>query len=173
MAIPIYLLGTLGVTFISNNETISTQEITYGEYVIIPNDPINGDLAFDGWYMDNIKIDVNEPIKSDMTLVAKFLDRIVISFDSDGGSVIDNQIIGSGNKIELPPTPTKDGYTFDGWYVNGNKWDFNNIATTDMVLTAHWVKNNTNGCSGNIMSMSILLTLVSLVGVTLIYKRKH
>ncbi len=35
---------------------------------------------------------------------------------------------------------SRNGYRFDGWYYNNQKFSFNKEITEDMVLTAHWIK---------------------------------
>ena len=47
-----------------------------------------------------------------------------------------------GQKLTLP-TPTKDGYTFDGWFNGENEYDFSLPVISTLSLTAHWVKNPT------------------------------
>ena len=41
-----------------------------------------------------------------------------IKFDSDGGSNIPNQTITSGSNASVPAAPTKEGFTFEGWYTD-------------------------------------------------------
>ena len=42
--------------------------------------------------------------------------------------------------IDEPTTPTKEGYKFVGWYLDGVKFDFSTKITKDMKLVAKWVK---------------------------------
>ncbi|MCD8333741.1 MAG: InlB B-repeat-containing protein, partial [Clostridiales bacterium] len=40
-----------------------------------------------------------------------------LTFDTNGGSAIDTKAVGNGTAIDLSAyTPTRDGYTFSGWY---------------------------------------------------------
>jgi len=46
-----------------------------------------------------------------------------------------------GETVEIPVNPTRDGYTFEGWYTaenNGEKFDFDTIITEDITLYAKW-----------------------------------
>ena len=61
-----------------------------------------------------------------------------ISFNSDGGSIIDSQFVLHGDKLVLGKTPTKPGYTFDGWYNGLTKVENGATVTSPMTLTAHW-----------------------------------
>ena len=63
-----------------------------------------------------------------------------ISFNSDGGSIVDSQFVLHGDKLVLgkDTTPTKPGYTFDGWYNGLTKVENGATVTSPMTLTAHW-----------------------------------
>ena len=71
-----------------------------------------------------------------VTIRRKF--EYTITFNSMGGSVVLNQAVSEGSYIE-PKIPTKKGYTFKGWYYNGELFDFNtNSIKTDMEFVAEW-----------------------------------
>ena len=56
---------------------------------------------------------------------------------------ITTQRIKEGYKVQRPQDPQKEGYTFEGWYCNGEEWRFNSdVVMNDMVLTAKWTSNN-------------------------------
>ena len=63
-----------------------------------------------------------------------------ISFDSDGGSIVDSQFVLNGDKLTLDKstTPTKPGYTFAGWYNGLTKVENGATVTSPMTLKAHW-----------------------------------
>ena len=44
------------------------------------------------------------------------------------------QVLQSGNQITLPD-PAKPGYTFDGWYKDGAKWEKTTLVTEKLTLT--------------------------------------
>lgn len=61
-----------------------------------------------------------------------------IAFLHDSASY-ETHLVVSGGTVTEPAQPTKDGYTFDGWYSGQTPWDFTNgKATQDLTLTAHW-----------------------------------
>ena len=73
----------------------------------------------------------------------------VVSFDSNGGSEVASVKVTSGSTIEAPTAPTKEGYTFAGWYKDNNT--FQNIftfgtggekITADITLYAQWIEND-------------------------------
>ena len=63
-----------------------------------------------------------------------------VSFNSDGGSIVDSQFVLHGDKLVLgkDTTPTKPGYSFDGWYNGLTKVENGATVTSPMTLTAHW-----------------------------------
>ena len=61
-----------------------------------------------------------------------------ITFDSNGGSSVDRQLVVSGGKVTQPADPTRIGYTFDCWLRGGTDWDFGSQVTTNLALTANW-----------------------------------
>ena len=61
-----------------------------------------------------------------------------VTFDSDGGSAIDSQFVFDKISLNDQTTPTKPGYTFDGWYNGSEKVENGSAVTTPMTLKAHW-----------------------------------
>ncbi len=69
-------------------------------------------------------------------------DEIIVSFDSNGGTIVQSQSLNVGDKIIEPTNCEKLGYTLDGWYLDNEKWVFiGYTATQDMTLTAKWIIN--------------------------------
>lgn len=81
------------------------------------------------------------------------------AFDAQGGSYVAPRYVAKNKMVSEPAAPTRDGYTFLGWYTaEGEKWDFaKDVVTADMTLYAKWIKNavnpggsgGSNGGSGN------------------------
>ena len=64
-----------------------------------------------------------------------------VTLDSAGGTSVASQTVESGTKATEPTAPTKNGYTFLGWYLGDEEWEFHKHAVTeDMTLTAKWEK---------------------------------
>lgn len=63
-----------------------------------------------------------------------------VTFASDGGSAVSEQLLINGAKVVAPTAPTKDGYLFDGWFVGEVEWDFDAAVSGDLTLTAHWTE---------------------------------
>ena len=64
-----------------------------------------------------------------------------VTFDTNGGSKVNSQTVPYGETAKTPAIPTKTGYTFAGWYLEGEKFNFSTPVTKDMTLTAKWTAN--------------------------------
>jgi len=65
-----------------------------------------------------------------------------VTFDSNGGTSVPSEEVTDGKKATAPNDPTKEGYTFEGWYLGDDEWSFiGYVVTEDMTLTAKWTKN--------------------------------
>ena len=86
---------------------------------------------------DEIRVPTN---KTSVNVYAIIKEGYWISFDSDGGSIVDSQFVLNDDKLTLnkSTTPTKPGYEFAGWYNGLSKVENGATVTTPMTLTAHW-----------------------------------
>ncbi|MCL1794304.1 MAG: S-layer homology domain-containing protein [Oscillospiraceae bacterium] len=67
-----------------------------------------------------------------------------VKFDTDDGSAVSDQVVSSGGKATKPDDPTKEGYTFAGWYSDSGfvtEYDFAKIVTGNISVYAQWTKN--------------------------------
>jgi len=64
-----------------------------------------------------------------------------VQFDSKEGTTVGSKSIEYGNPVVRPADPTKEGYTFAGWYLDEMLYDFTTPVTDDITLTAKWNKN--------------------------------
>lgn len=73
-----------------------------------------------------------------------------VSFDAGNGSGVKTVTVEEGEKVQAISEPTRDGYTFVGWFVEGanSAFDFNTAIMKDTVLTAKWNKNEEPGNPG-------------------------
>ena len=79
-----------------------------------------------------------------------------VKFDAQGGSSVNGQTPASGSTVTKPTDPTREGYTFAGWYTDEactKAYDFSVAVTADITLYAKWIKNavapDGNGGSGS------------------------
>lgn len=71
-------------------------------------------------------------------------DAVRVYFDTDGGSTVERQSIKKGTKAFEPEEPTREGYTFLGWFTakgaDATEWDFAATVEKTTTLYAHWEK---------------------------------
>ncbi|VEU83003.1 DUF4886 domain-containing protein [Acholeplasma hippikon] len=138
------------VSFETNGGTpsIPSQEIEAGLLIIEPSSILKEGYEFGGWYKDDkfetkwdFKID---KVDSNMTLFTKRdeVEKVTISFDTKGGSVIGDMKVNKGSLFSSPTPPTKEGYEFSGWYKDetySKSWSFTfDKPNKDIQLIARW-----------------------------------
>ncbi len=67
-------------------------------------------------------------------------DEYTVSYNSNGGNEVSNQLVESGNATTEPANPTKSGYNFAFWYLDdeGVAYDFSALIQNDFELKALW-----------------------------------
>lgn len=127
------------------NEAVET-----GTLIQEPPAPTKEGYTFTGWYDEQTggtKWDFATDVMpaSDITLYAQFrINSYKATFDVDG--MTSTQVVEFQSLLEEPPAPTKDGFTFTGWYdakTGGTKWDFktNQMPAKDITLYAQFSEN--------------------------------
>lgn len=138
------------VTFDSaGGSTIPAQTVTDGAAAIDPGTPTRDGYTFTGWLLDGEPYDFSTPVTGDITLVAGWeqteepdpVSTFTVSFRTNGGSQVEQQTIVEGGTVEKPDDPTRDGYTFTGWLLDGQPYDFTTPITGNIVLDAAWEQN--------------------------------
>ena len=136
-----------------HGEAIDPQSVTYGGYVTKPTDPTTEGYTFAGWYKEpSYTIPWNfatDQVTSSVTIYAKWdIISFTVSFDTSGSStVIDDQIIPYGGKVEKPDyvEPPASNYSLTGWYYydedyEKHTWNFEeDVVTGNLTLIADWI----------------------------------
>ena len=73
-------------------------------------------------------------------ITGEVIGAYTVTFQSEGGSEVASQIR-ANTPADQPADPTKEGYTFIGWYNGESEWDFETPVTADLTLTAKWQLN--------------------------------
>ena len=74
------------------------------------------------------------------TFNGEVIGAYTVTFQSKGGSEVASQIR-ANTPADQPADPTKEGYTFIGWYNGESEWNFETPVTADLTLTAKWQVN--------------------------------
>jgi len=120
-------------------------EVEMGEVYYKHPTPTREGYLFTGWYLDKecTELVSNGKLYKDeeTTLYAgweKAL-KFTVTFVSSCETVIEDQTVPDGERVTEPQAPQRQGYTFDGWYCDGTKWDFNSkVVENDVTLEAMW-----------------------------------
>lgn len=149
------------VTFDFNTgkpSTPKTEEVEYGSSVSKPTEPTHTGYTFGGWYTDKDCTDGNEftfgadgksttSITDHLPLYAKWTkNSYTVTFDVDGQTDLISPVsVEHGNGVSKPTDPTKEGYTFDGWYTDAtytNKYTlWGDSITGNTTFYARWNVN--------------------------------
>lgn len=155
------------VTFDSNGgSTVSSQEIVENEKVIKPTNPTKDGYTFVSWKKGTNNWDFDTKVTENVTLVAEWkktetsvsgpsnpttpikpsqptnptpsVSKVTITFNSNGGSNVSGQTITKGSTVKSPTNPTKIGYKFIGWTLNGEAYNFSTKVIQNITLVARW-----------------------------------
>ena len=129
--------------------TPDEQHVKSGEKAVLPDDPTLKGYTFAFWYLGDDEqnataYDFNTPVTENITLTAKWnINKYTVTFNSYGGTPVPPaQEVEYGLTATEPATaPTKTGYTFDGWYLGDEKYDFSDAVEQNITLYANWKKN--------------------------------
>ena len=98
--------------------------------------------------------------------------KYTVTFDTQGGNVIEKVEVEKGATVPRPATPVKEGYTFKGWEYAGTPYYFNIGISSDMTIKATW-EEDTSHKEGDIIKVTFvydngdyLLTDIGIVGRT-------
>jgi len=106
-----------------------------------PEEPIKENYEFLGWYVGDELYDFKNKVTKDIILTAKYKKaEVTITFDIYDGLVITKKTIIKGETLEIPETPTKEGYKFLKWVANEQEFSFDTKITEDITLKAIWEK---------------------------------
>ena len=143
---------TYPVTFNANGGTVNTKSknVTIGKtYGTLPT-PTRTGYDFDGWYTresGGTKVTATTSVGTNppTTLYAHWIGKkYTVTLDANGGTVsMASRTATYGSEYPALPAPTREGYTFDGWYTQktgGTKVDEDTTVTTaaNHTLYAHW-----------------------------------
>lgn len=143
---------TYRVNFYGNGGTAtpSSKTVTYGEpYGELATATRDG-YAFKGWFTrstdgDEVTPDMTVSITSGQSLYAHWEGLpYTVTFDPNGGECdTASKTVAYYDRYGELPTPTRYGYTFDGWYTEADggyrRYDTTTMSTAaDHTLYAHW-----------------------------------
>ncbi|MCR5308488.1 MAG: InlB B-repeat-containing protein [Bacilli bacterium] len=152
---PIKVEKTFTVTFVSNGgSNVDPIKVKESETLNKPTDPTRNGYEFAGWYINSsltTPMTFGTKIIQDITLYAKWneletppsLREYTVTFVTNGGSSITPVDVKEGYKLTKPADPSRQGYTFKGWFKDVNlttPMNFDNPISSELTLYAKWEK---------------------------------
>lgn len=126
---------------------VDAQQIPIGAYAAEPEKPAREGFDFVYWATDqegtNQFLFEKTPIHAHTTLYAAWVEsKYTVSFDTEGGSAVDSQIVIHGRKAVFPAIPKKEKCVFNKWCAKTadkySEFDFSTPITQDLTLYALW-----------------------------------
>ena len=150
---------TYTVTVNSGSADVTT--VAQGATVTLTANAAPTGKEFDKWVVDSGTITLADAtsVTTTFTMPAENVEvtatykdipatTFTVTFNTNGGSAVASQTVADGSKATKPADPTKDGYTFDGWYQDATftvAFDFSSAITADITLYAKWTESVTPG----------------------------
>ena len=145
----------LGGAFADGSD-VQTFTVKAGEAVLEPTAPVKEGYTLKGWTKDrSAKYDFTVAVTEDIVLYAMWekqqsvTKEHTVTFMALGGAFADGTDVQSftvkdGATVRKPQDPAKNGFTFQGWTLDGAPYGFTEAVTKDIVLKAQWEKVDPN-----------------------------
>ena len=134
------------ISFNSNGgSSVKRQVVEKNSLALKPLDPTRNGYKFTGWYLDEaltIPFSFSEKVEKNTVLYAGWeAIENIIKYETSGGTKIKDGVFVTGETLVLPTSPTKEGYTFGGWYTDSlctNKY-IEGVVSSSFTLYACWI----------------------------------
>lgn len=131
------------VTFKDGESIVDTKTVSYGSKVSEIKLPSKEGYNFDGWIIGDKKFDIaNETVKSDLVLTAKWIanNKVSITVVYNNGIEDKREELDRESEYTLPSAPTKEGYDFVNWDINGKTYNQGEKikVSESITVTANW-----------------------------------
>ena len=135
------------ITLNPNGGSVSPTRVNAVDGIVEGDLPIpsRDNYQFDGWYTDMSAgdlVDANYSFTANTTIYARWLPIYNVSFLVNEYSIDDpSRRVVFGNEIGELPTPTRNGYRFDGWYLDNQfttEVDTSYVPTANTILYPKW-----------------------------------
>ncbi len=126
------------VSFDFGVEGVENQSATYKyeQTINVPEIPERDNFVTEGWRTADGEALTNTCL-GDTSYVLTWKEGRQLSFNTDGGSYLNNAVYYAGEQIAEPEAPTKEGYTFAGWSPALPE----TMPDSNLEVTAIWSKN--------------------------------
>lgn len=132
----------LGYDDPAEEDLIPDAEVQKGEQAVAPNAPTRLGYEFDGWYLGEELYDFDAIVVEGLELIARWTKTHVVDFDHDYNFIIVSRTVRDGEAVEEIDAPTREGYLFQGWLLDGEEYDFDELVIEPITLVAKWAKQH-------------------------------
>lgn len=77
-----------------------------------------------------------------MFFISRNNQEYLVVFDSNGGTIIQNQKVKYHKNVIKPQDPVRNNFVFQGWMKDGQKYNFETKVEENILLTASWQEKN-------------------------------
>ncbi len=132
-----YIPKTFKLTYMDGENVLEVVDITEFTTVQVNKVATKEHYTLDGWHADGVKVTEIANVSGDVTVNAKWIPvNYTITYDVDGVKTTETATYGSTHNVK--EDPSKEHYTFDGWYNGNAKVEGSFTVSGDVTLTAKW-----------------------------------
>ncbi len=147
--------GADGVDYTAKKYTVGTE-------IEVNANPTRSGYTFKGWKEGDTPYTAGDTVTvdRDMTFVATWqynggggptITKYVLTYETNGGNSITAESYDSGTNVKLTKVPVKDGFVFEGWYLDEELAEEVESVTMTKNITVYaaWVEDNGNAGNGH------------------------
>ena len=179
----------INVTFMADGQPVGEPMLVVAGEIIdifdVNDPPAKTGHRFVGWFADEDLTEEfdfdNTPVTEPITLYAKYEPVSYTITFMDGGTRYLTATAQYGAKYALPEAPTKEGYTFGGWFTDAEctqEYDFDTAVTGNVTVYAKWTQAETpapvddSGCGSSVGAASVLAGVAVLALACVLLRKK-
>lgn len=137
------VFDSMGGSFVDEMKGVAA-----GEIVNVSVIPVKEGYTFKGWYIDKAcTIPWDYIVNDNLILYAGWnkneIERqsFLIVFESNNGDSTLSEYLPAGDKVSMPESPVREGYTFIGWFIDEEctiPWELDTAVNSNVTLYAGW-----------------------------------
>lgn len=179
----------INVTFMADGQPVGEPMLVVAGEIIdifdVDDPPAKTGHRFVGWFADEDLTEEfdfdNTTVTEPITLYAKYEPVSYTITFMDGGTRYLTATAQYGAKYALPEAPTKEGYTFGGWFTDAEctqEYDFDTAVTGNVTVYAKWTQAETpapvddSGCGSSVGAASVLAGVAVLALACVLLRKK-
>ena len=145
-----FVENTYAVTFYNGNTVVHRTNVIRGSSIngsksviasSMASNPTKSGAIFDKWTCNGSTFTASTAVNDNVSVYAAW--KVTVTLNANGGSISNaaskNYNISQGGNFNFSSyTPTRNGFTFNGWYNGSTKYTGNKSINSNITLTASW-----------------------------------